>query len=100
MVCGSRQKSMYEIWCTHDTVQRGAHPFCVRYSRRMSCTGIFGGVRFRPKLGTKGPDWNGTQEWRLAELWRLFRLVRSLDLPQASYGDVPANLVELISHSV
>ena len=34
--CGPRQKSMYETWCAHATVQRGAHAFAVRYSRAIS----------------------------------------------------------------
>jgi hypothetical protein len=36
--CGSRQPSTTETWCTHDTVQCGAQPFSVRYSRRISAT--------------------------------------------------------------
>ena len=34
--CLPRQKSMYEIWCTQATVQRGAQPLAVRYSRWIS----------------------------------------------------------------
>ena len=36
MVCGARQKSKYEIWCTQATVQRGAQDFSLTISRRMS----------------------------------------------------------------
>src|SRR6476619_4932926 len=35
-VWGDRQKSMYEVWWTQATVQRGAQPLAVRYSRRTS----------------------------------------------------------------
>ena len=39
--CGARQESKIETWCTHDTVQCGAHDFSVTYSRRMSATVYF-----------------------------------------------------------
>ena len=39
--CGSRQWSMMEIFCTHPTVQWGAHGFLVKYSRSISANVYF-----------------------------------------------------------
>ena len=39
--CGARHESKIDTWCTHDTVQCGAHDFSVKYSRRISATVYF-----------------------------------------------------------
>ena len=37
----SRKLSSIAVWCTHEMVQKGAHPFGVSASRRRSSNGVF-----------------------------------------------------------
>lgn len=39
--CGARHASRTDTWCTHDTVQWGAHGFSVWNSRRKSASVYF-----------------------------------------------------------